>query len=187
MDAKGNVQTISRKDGDLLSAASGCFGLLGVVTRLTLVLDEMKVALMEPLKLPVIEAIPPPLDVIESLPPTLKTSYDKYNPEQIKQFVKEFERRALDEYYAEWFWFPFHDQIWVNTWSTKQADPDDVCDYPSEQEIARQIIQTFALELAQALLRIARRIWPPRTTKGICMQSFQTTIYITGLHILTGT
>ncbi|KAH8690619.1 hypothetical protein BGW36DRAFT_401032 [Talaromyces proteolyticus] len=174
VDAMGNVQTISRKDGNILSAASGCFGLLGVVTRLTLILDEMSVAFMEPMKLPVIEAIPPPPDVIGNLPPSLKKAYDKYKPEQVQQFVKDFERRALDEYYAEWFWFPFHKQIWVNTWSTKQADPDDVRDYPSEKEISRQIIQNFTLEVMQEVLRRLRKWWPTWSTKQICVQSFQT-------------
>ncbi|KAE8148749.1 hypothetical protein BDV25DRAFT_141489 [Aspergillus avenaceus] len=167
VDANGNLQTIGREEPEMLSVASGCFGLLGVVTRLTLILDKMSVAFMEPLKLPVIEAIPPPDDVIECLPWTLKKSYRSYTPEQIQQFVKEFERRALNEYYAEWFWFPYHHQIWVNTWSKKEADPNDVLDYPSQGEIAWQIIQNFTFEMLQGVLPGISWLWSMRVTKYI--------------------
>ncbi|KAI1359365.1 putative oxidoreductase [Xylaria arbuscula] len=163
VDAKAKVQTITSDDSDFLSAASGCFGLLGVVTRLTLRLDKMTIARMVPMKLPVVEAIPPPADIVKQLPPKLKMSYDGYKPEQIQKFVEEFERRAFKDYYAEWFWFPLHDQMWVNTWSL--AGPEaKATDYPSQDEIKRQIQESFVLEYVQESLRENRKTTPEEGT-----------------------
>lgn len=171
VDANGKVQKINRKDGDLLSTASGCFGLLGVVTRLTLVLDKMTIAHMEPKKLPVIEAIPPPSDMVAGLPDNLKKSYNSYSQDQIKKFVQDFEHHAFNDYYAEWFWFPLHDKMWINTWS--QARPGaSATDYPSKKEIAEQISESFILETLQEYYRKQRKNEPSEGTKFICMSSF---------------
>jgi hypothetical protein len=141
--------------------------LLGVVTHLTLILDAMSVALMKPEKIPVIEAIPPPADMVESLPDKLKESYKKYNPGQIQKFVSAFEKRAFKEYYAEWFWFPLHDKIWINTWS-KTNDSDATYDYPSKEEIAEQINTSFLLEGLQETFREGRLTGPREGTELIC-------------------
>ncbi|KXG54556.1 FAD-binding, type 2 [Penicillium griseofulvum] len=175
VDANAKVQTINRKDGNgtLIQAASGCFGLLGVVTRLTLVLDKMTVALMKPEKVPVVQAIPPPTDMVDKLPDELKKSYDGYTPEEIDKFVREFERRAFNDYYAEWFWFPFHKQVWINTWDldTTRAKPSD---YPSKDEIGKQITQSFILEMLQETLRKERKVEPVDATKLISDQAMET-------------
>ena len=60
VDAHGDVQTVN--DPAELRAASGAFGLLGVVVSVTLQLDTMGVVDMMPVKLPVALAIPPPKD-----------------------------------------------------------------------------------------------------------------------------
>ncbi|EEP77575.1 predicted protein [Uncinocarpus reesii 1704] len=166
VDVNGKCQKITQDQKEFLSVASGCFGLLGVVTHLTLVLDKMSYAAMKPLKLPVIEAIPPPEDMVKDLPKALKEKYDKYKPDQIKTFVKNFEDRAMKEYYAEWFWFPLHDKIWINTWS-QIKDPVSVKDYPDENEIKKQVKETFSLELLQEFFRGDRKMSAEDATKLI--------------------
>ena len=58
VDANGVKQTIN--DPAELLAASGAFGLLGVVVSLTLQIDDMGLVNMMPVKLPMPLAIPPP-------------------------------------------------------------------------------------------------------------------------------
>ena len=145
VDAHGELQTIKRGDEEFLSAASGCFGLIGVVTHLTLELDPMTCAVMKPLKLPVIDAIPPPADYLPRIPKALRLDRTEL---QMKQAVAEFEERATTHYYAEWFWFPYSDRVWVNTWETT-ADAEGVEPYPSDGEIALQFVQAYLLEVLQ--------------------------------------
>ncbi|EER30008.1 hypothetical protein D8B26_007284 [Coccidioides posadasii str. Silveira] len=166
VDVNGKLQKITQDQKEFLSVASGCFGLLGVVTHLTLVLDKMSYAAMKPLKVPVLEAIPPPEDMVKDLPKELKDKYDKYKPDQIKKFVQDFEKRAMNEYYAEWFWFPLHDQVWINTWSLTQ-DSASVKDYPDTDEILKQVNETFALEFLQESYRKDRFMSPESATKFI--------------------
>ncbi|KAF5862162.1 hypothetical protein ETB97_012059 [Aspergillus alliaceus] len=149
VDANAKVQKITRSDGDFLSAASGCFGLIGVVTHITLIVDQMTYAIMRPKKLPVIDAIPPPERLRSRVPPAL---YQDRTPEAIQRAQEEFERRAAHDYYTEWFWFPYADEVWVNTWSTT-TDSSDVKEYPSKIEIATQWLQAIAMEAAQDLAR----------------------------------
>lgn len=120
-------------------------------------------------KLPVIEAIPPPSDMVAALPEKLKNSYNSYSQDQIKRFVQDFEHQAFNDYYAEWFWFPLHDQMWINTWS--QATPGaSATDYPSK--IAKQITDSFTLEQLQEYFRQQRKDEPSNGTKFICMSCF---------------
>lgn len=168
MDVNGNAQKINRNDGDLLSTASGCFGLLGLVTRLTLLLDKMTIAFIEPTKVPAVETIPPPSSMVASLPEKLKKSHESYTQAQIQALVKESERRAFNEYYAESFWFPLHDQMWINTWS-QATEGVSAKDYPSKVEIAHQITTSFVLESAQEILCKLRKWFPESATKLLCM------------------
>lgn len=149
VDANAKVQKITRSDGDFLSAASGCFGLIGVVTHITLIVDQMTYAIMRPEKLTVIDAIPPPESLRSSVPQALR---HHRTPEQIQHAQEEFERRAANDYYAEWFWFPYADEVWINTWSTT-TDASDVNDYPSKTEIARQWLQAIAMEAVQYIAK----------------------------------
>ncbi|KAE8389018.1 hypothetical protein BDV23DRAFT_184867 [Aspergillus alliaceus] len=149
VDANAKIQKITRSDGDFLSAASGCFGLIGVVTHITLIVDQMTYAIMRPKKLPAIDAIPPPERLRSRVPPAL---YQDRTPEAIQRAQEEFERRATHDYYTEWFWFPYADEVWVNTWSTT-TDSSDVKEYPSKIEIATQWLQAIAMEAAQDLAR----------------------------------
>ncbi|KAL4747894.1 hypothetical protein BDW72DRAFT_181638 [Aspergillus terricola var. indicus] len=149
VDVHGKLQIITRADDDFLSAASGCFGLLGVVTHITLVVDKMTYAAMTPQKQAVIDAIPPPDSLRSRVPPPLN---QPRTPEQIRRAQEDFEKKAAKEYYAEWFWFPYSDQVWINTWSTT-TDPTGVQDYPDNEEIAVQWLQAVAIEALQYLAK----------------------------------
>ncbi|KAM3500823.1 hypothetical protein MY11210_009456 [Beauveria gryllotalpidicola] len=149
VDANGEIKTINKSanGNNMLAAASGCFGLLGVVTHLTLRLEKMSFAKMEPKKMPILEAIPPPDDMASDLPATLKEEYEKLKP-KITTLVNDFEKRALEDYYAEWFWFPLHEQVWVNTWrlTTENDEIKKAQPYPSDTEIKKQAVSSFILE-----------------------------------------
>ena len=116
VDANGVVQTVN--DPTELLAASGAFGLLGVVVSITLQLDEMGVTNMMPVKLPLPLAIPPPKDY--AIPYEVQKIIEdkKITVAQLADAQKEFERRCEQDYYLEWFWFPYQADIWVNTWSS---------------------------------------------------------------------
>jgi hypothetical protein len=61
VDANGNIQKLSKDiDPDGMKAASGCFGLLGIITHITFELIPMTYAVMRPQKLHITEAIPLP-------------------------------------------------------------------------------------------------------------------------------
>ena len=144
VDCNGNVRVV--KDPDHLRAAAGCFGLMGVVTHLTLEFRPMTYALMQPGKLPVLRAIPPPDDLPEDkIPPALRLN-PPLTPEQREADLRRFRERAENWYYAEWFWFPYSDHCWVNCWNDT-PDGDGAVDYPSAS-------QTFAMFLSQFTVNV---------------------------------
>lgn len=101
-----------------LLAASGAFGLLGVVVSITMQLDEMGVTDMMPVKVPMPLAIPPPKDYTLPYEVQKMIKDKKITDAQITAAQKEFEKRCEQDYYLEWFWFPYQEDIWVNTWSS---------------------------------------------------------------------
>lgn len=61
VDANGRIQKLSKDtDPEGMKAASGCFGLLGIITHITFELEPMAYAVMRPQKLHITEAIPLP-------------------------------------------------------------------------------------------------------------------------------
>jgi hypothetical protein len=146
VDANGVPQSIDENDKGFLSAASGCFGLLGIVTHLTLQLNPMTYAILKPLKMDVIRAVPPPPGFDRSLiPPMLRK---KLTAKEMADDQAAFEKRALNDYYAEWFWFPYHPQVWINTWETT-TDPTGVVSYPSDVGRILQFVETIAIQVLQ--------------------------------------
>lgn len=102
-----------------LRAASGCFGLLGVVISLTLQLDDMSIAELAPVKLDMVLAIPPPEGypipkVVQGL---IKDS--GITPKDLADAREAFIKRCEEDYYLEWFWFPYQRDCWVNTWKSE--------------------------------------------------------------------
>jgi hypothetical protein len=92
--------------------------LLGVVVALTLQLDTMGVTDMIPVKQHVALAIPPPAGY--KIPTEVKKMMqeDSITEAQFEDARKEFIHRIENDYYLEWFWFPYQRQCWVNTWSS---------------------------------------------------------------------
>ncbi|KAK4642338.1 hypothetical protein QC761_0083510 [Podospora bellae-mahoneyi] len=143
VDCNGKLQVVD--DPRLLRAAAGCFGLMGVITHLTLEFEPMSYALMKPEKIPVLRAIPPPDDMRpDDIPPALRLA--DWTPEQRAADIAKFEEVATNGYYTEWFWFPYSDLCWVNCWDTT-SDPSGIEDYPSN-------IQTFFMFISQFTMNV---------------------------------
>jgi hypothetical protein len=149
VDVHGEVRSVNMADPKLLNAASGCFGLLGVVTHITFECDAMSTAVMRPMKLDVIDAIPPPPEMKDSdIPQPLRKSRTQ---EQKQTAQENFERRANKDYYAEWFWFPYSSQVWVNTWSI-DSNTENVVNYPDYAKTWIQVLGTVIMNLGQNIL-----------------------------------
>jgi hypothetical protein len=103
VDANGNLQLV--RDPTLLTAAAGNFGLLGVVTHVTLELGSMKWAMMQPRKIDVGLAIPPLQ--MHDIPPALRSDWFNSSDAdaKLRAAVDEFEKRSQD-FFSEWIWCP---------------------------------------------------------------------------------
>ena len=112
-------------DPEQLKAAAGCFGLLGFVTSITMTLDAMTFANMKPLKKRVALTIPPPKDLV--VPAQIDMS--GITPQNMETAWQDFVTRCEEDYYAEWFWFPYQQECWINTWKNDGAK-QDASDYP---------------------------------------------------------
>lgn len=167
IDVNGKEQFVNMSDPTLLKAASGCFGLLGVVTYITFECDAMCTAVMRPVKLDVIDAIPPPPEMKDSdIPAPLR---QKRTQAEKDNNVREFERRANEDFYAEWFWFPYSQQVWVNTWKT-DTDTKNVVNYPSNAKTLYQVASTAIMNMAQEIGKHihALQVAPQTQTSLLC-------------------
>lgn len=155
VDANGNIQKLSKDtDPDLMKAASGCFGLLGIITHITLEMMPMTYAVMRPQKLHITEAIPlPPEMATEDLPHVLRPE-TPMTKEQRAKAQAAFEDRARNNFYAEWFWFPYTSKVWVNCWNTTD-DPKGEAEYPTDTQVVIQWFQTVAAQVLQVSDAIA--------------------------------
>ncbi|PVF94943.1 hypothetical protein CPB86DRAFT_712145 [Serendipita vermifera] len=154
VDAKGNLQTVN--DPEELRAASGCFGLLGVVVSLTLLLDDMGVAKMKPVAIDVALAIPPPKGY--RIPTAIKEQMARNNitESDLENARIDFIRRCREDYYLEWFWFPYNEKCWVNTWpKLTKREPEDnfLPPYPPQSMLKIFTNVESQEELAQRLPR----------------------------------
>jgi len=138
VDCHGKLQLVD--DPKLIKAAAGCFGLLGIVTHITFELDAMQYAIMQPRKVDIGLAIPPIKK--EDVPKALRASW--YNASdvetQLSTAKSDFERRAVKDYYSEWFWFTYQQKAWVNSWSPV-PDSVGVASYPSEADTFLQWVE----------------------------------------------
>lgn len=147
IDAHGKKQVVNKPEH--LRAASGCFGLMGIVTHITLEMSPMTYARLKPEKVPVAFAIPPPADLdLSQIPPTLGDPWRALSQEQRKKYQDEFEQRATNDFYSEWFWFPYSDRVWVNCWNNT-TDDTDVVSFPDDFHIFLSFIQTFTMNVLQ--------------------------------------
>lgn len=185
VNARGELQTVS--DPAQLKAAAGCFGLLGIVTSLTLKLDPMTFANMKPLKKKVALAIPPPD------PAAVPTQIDMsgITPQDLNTAWQDFVTRCEQDYYAEWFWFPYQKDCWINTWQNDGAREDAV-DYPGPLATFLQEAEEYLAELANNTIF---RLLPGKTQAeltghlAMALLPDQTTIVtplVDGLHFRRG-
>ncbi|KAH9903848.1 hypothetical protein F4778DRAFT_781225 [Xylariomycetidae sp. FL2044] len=152
VDCRGDLQAVD--DPELIKAAAGSFGLLGVVTHITFELDAMTWAVMEPRKTDIGLAIPP-LDK-HDIPAALRAAWFSAPDadEKLEVARRDFERRAAEDYYSEWFWFTYQQKAWVNTWNTSEVEPPAaaaaaggtvnttvVADYPSDAGVFLQWVE----------------------------------------------
>lgn len=124
VNAKGELQVVD--DPVQLKAAAGCFGLLGVVTAITLKLDAMTFANMQPAKQRLGLTIPPPA----GLPLPAGIDMAGITPADLDKAWADFVAHCENDYYAEWFWFTFQPECWINSWKN-DGKPEDAVDYPS--------------------------------------------------------
>ena len=145
VNANGELQIVD--DPAQLRCAAGCFGLLGVVTALTLKLDPMTYAVMQPLRKPIGLMIPPPPGAV--VPPQIDMR--GVTPADLDAAWQEFVRRCEEDYYAEWFWFPYQHDGWINCWKNNGARADAV-DYPDARTASHQAMEEYLGELVCATL-----------------------------------
>lgn len=151
IDARGAEQQVS--DPQQLKAASGCFGLLGVVTSITLLMEEMTVAEMRPTQVPVALAIPPPAGY--PIPSVIQEQMRESNisTKDLEDARQEWIRRCEEDHFHEWFWFPFQKNAWVNTWKRRPKKHED-SDLPRFPEFGlpghedTQVYGAFAASIA---------------------------------------
>jgi len=125
VNPNGELQVVD--DPDLLTCAAGCFGLLGVVTAITLKLDPMSFAVMKPSKPRIALTIPPPKGF------TVPAGIDMTGITQVQMDAawSDFVTRCETDYYSEWFWFPYQQECWVNSW-TNDGRREDAKPYPGD-------------------------------------------------------
>ncbi|KAK6352531.1 hypothetical protein TWF730_009355 [Orbilia blumenaviensis] len=155
VDLNGNLCQVS--DTEQLKAAAGCFGLLGVVTSITLEVDKMTYAQLDPKYKEILLAIPPPPNF--TVPKDLQARYQELQktPEVLEQALEEFKEIAEKRYYAEWFWFPTQSEIFINAWDNTDNE-EGVIDYPSKFETFAQWLASWAGEVIQNSL-FAGKTW----------------------------
>ena len=97
----------------------------------------MTYAVLQPDKPPITLAIPPlkPSDVPLAL-------YKAWTPKDLASAQADFENRATNDYYSEWFWYTYQSTAWVNTWNTTD-DASGAKEYPSPAGVFLQWLQTW--------------------------------------------
>ena len=97
------------------------FGLLGIVISLTVQLDAMGIAELVPVHIPLPLAIPPPEGYVVPKQVQAMMQKSKITEAQLDKARKTFIQRCEEDYYLEWFWFPYQESAWVNTWKSMYA------------------------------------------------------------------
>ena len=140
VNARGELQVVS--DPALLEAAAGCFGLLGIVTALTLKLDPMTFASLRPESPRLALAVPPPA----GFPVPSAVDMSGISQADLDAATRRFVAQCENDYYAEWFWFPYQQDAWVNCWRNDGARAD-ARPYPGDLETQVQEIGSYLIEL----------------------------------------
>ncbi|KAF8457336.1 hypothetical protein BDZ91DRAFT_838151 [Kalaharituber pfeilii] len=138
IDANGMPRTLT--DPTLLKTAAGSLGLLGIVTHVTLEMDKMTYAIMKPKKVPTMLAIPPPVEYIEQGKVPVPLRKPGVTSAQLEEARRRWEQCALNDYYSEWFWFPYQKEMFVQCWNNTD-DPTGASAYPTPPDVFLQWIQ----------------------------------------------
>ncbi|MGH3426573.1 MAG: hypothetical protein ACRDQZ_03205, partial [Mycobacteriales bacterium] len=141
VNAKGELQVVN--DPAQLRAAAGCFGLLGVLTALTVKLDPMSYAVMTPVRPRLALTVPPPKGF--SIPAAVDMS--GISEADLEQSRTEFVRHCEEDYYTEWFWFPYQQHGWVNCWKN-DGRREEATPYPTAIETTVEEASEYLAELA---------------------------------------
>jgi hypothetical protein len=150
VNPSGKLHTVS--DPELLKAASGALGLLGVVTAYTIRLNKMTYTSMRPAKVPMELAVPPPQEYIGAAKrgdlkyQLIKDLVDQHSEETLRKATEKFIRSAGNDYYTEWFWFPLQRDVWVNTWDNT-GDPEQATITPSNFEAFLEWLEEWLAHL----------------------------------------
>jgi hypothetical protein len=105
-----------------------------VITHVTFELEAMSYAVMKPRKIDVGLAVPPIRK--EDIPEALRDNGDVLDPhagwysaadsdDRFQKAITDFEDRALNDHYCEWFWAPYQQKAWVQTWKTQPGSEGD--------------------------------------------------------------
>jgi hypothetical protein len=140
VNARGRLQTVS--DRRLLKTAAGCFGLLGIVTSITLKLDPMTYATLRPESPRLALTVPPPAGFRVPRDVDMRGISRADLDRARRRFVRQCERT----YYAEWFWFPYQRDGWVNCWQNDGAR-EDAKPYPGEEATRAQEAGIAAVQM----------------------------------------
>ena len=130
VNAKGELQILNKKiHSELMKAAAGSFGLLGVITSITLKLDKMSYALTNPKLIKFAKAVPPPYGtLLVNMPEKLRNDIGITTQGELDDLIAQntnmFFERCTD-YYSEWFWFILSDKCWINSWNTDAPENDE--------------------------------------------------------------
>lgn len=121
VNVNGELQTVNSESK--LRAAAGALGVMGIITAVTMRLQRMTYAAMKPYKTPAMLGIPPPLTK-EGQPaiPIPSQLNGGFSAAQLKGAQETFELQVANEYYNEYFWFPFQEKAFVNCWQN-DGDP----------------------------------------------------------------
>lgn len=155
VNANGELQVVN--DPEQLKAAAGCLGLLGIVTSLTLVLDEMSYANLNTVEKQLLSlTIPPPLDYKPS-----KGILDNLDKENLRILndkammmaaIETFYQKCLHSDYAEFFWFPGQKKkIWSNCWQTN-GNKEEAERYPDTHKETVQKVGSYLAYLADTFV-----------------------------------
>jgi len=152
VNAKGELQKVT--DPNLLRSAAGCFGLLGVVTAITLKLDPMSYARLRPESRRIALTVPPPVNF--KVPS--QVNMGGITTKEMEEARTRFKEQCAHSYYAEWFWFPYQDEGWANCWNNDGAKAEAV-DYPSPGD-------TILEEIEEALVGFMEESSPFKALSG---------------------
>ncbi len=129
VNAKGELQTINKTtEPDLMPAAAGSFGLLGIITSITLKLDKMSYSLTDPRLVNLAMAIPLPIGTrLDQMPKKLQEDLGIADQKTLDSIISQNNEMFFDrcnDYYAEWFWFILNKNCWINSWNKDSVEND---------------------------------------------------------------